>query len=60
MLLIAMTINLNTVMTMITVMVTAILIKIREKHQESLPTPRCQSPPCLATQKDRLTSMKSV
>lgn len=55
-----MTINLNTIMTMITVMDTAILIKLREKHQESLPTPRCQSQPWLATQKDRLTSMKSV
>lgn len=59
-----MNMNTNTVMTMImdmvTDMVTAIPIKIREKHQEGLSLPPCQSPSCLHIQRACLTSMRSV
>lgn len=44
----------------ITIIVTAILIKKREKYQEGLPPPRYQALSCMAIQEDMFISMRSV
>lgn len=53
------TTGLNTVTTMITVMVTAILIKEKEKCQEGMPPPRYRARSCPVIQ-DWLMTMRSV